>query len=125
VGPVVASYIQDFFAESRNQVLIDDLLEAGVHWDPMPESSSASSPVSGKAVVLTGALETMSRDEAKARLQALGARVAGSVSSKTDLVIAGPGAGAKLRKAESLGIPVYDELWLQAILDEASATGET
>jgi DNA ligase (NAD+) len=107
VGPVVAQAIADFFAEPHNLEVVDDLLS---EVSPPPFAvKTKQSPVSGKTLVFTGSLETLSRDEAKAQAEALGAKVAGSVSAKTDLVIAGPGAGSKLKKAQELGIEVIDE----------------
>jgi DNA ligase (NAD+) len=108
IGPEVANALLDFFEEPHNQQVLDDLLAAGVQ----PEDvvwETRDSRVSGKTLVFTGSLETISRDEAKAQAEALGAKVAGSVSAKTDLVIAGPGAGSKLKKAQELGIEVIDE----------------
>jgi len=107
VGPVVAKALVDFFAEEHNREAWADLL-GEVH--PIPYAAEIrESAVSGKTLVFTGTLETLSRDEAKAQAEALGARVAGSVSAKTDLVIAGPGAGSKLKKAAELGVRVIDE----------------
>ena len=108
VGPVVASHIHEFFAEQHNQETITRLLNAGIHW-PEPEQSASSRPLQGKIFVLTGTLANMTRDDAKQKLQLLGARVSGSVSGKTDYVVAGEAAGSKLRKAEELGVEVIDE----------------
>ncbi len=112
VGIVVATHTFNFFAEESNREVIRQLTEeAGVHW-PTPviiKAEEIDSPFAGKTVVLTGSLSIMSRDDAKARLVALGAKVAGSVSKKTDLVIAGEAAGSKLVKAQELGIEVIDE----------------
>lgn len=112
VGIVVATHVFNFFAEESNREVIRQLVEvAGVHW-PAPvviKAEEIDSPFAGKTVVLTGSLSLMSRDDAKARLAALGAKVAGSVSKKTDLVIAGEAAGSKLAKAQELGIEVIDE----------------
>lgn len=108
VGPVVAHHIETFFEQPHNREVIQRLLDVGVHW-PEEKRASANSVVSGKTIVLTGTLEKMSRSEAKEKLLALGAKVAGSVSKKTDYVVAGSEAGSKLSKAESLGIPVVGE----------------
>ena len=107
VGPVVAEAVADFFLEEHNEAALDALL-AEVTPQPM-EAVAASSPVAGKTVVFTGALEKMTRDEAKAMAERLGAKVAGSVSKKTDLVVAGPGAGSKLAKAQELGVETISE----------------
>lgn len=117
IGPVVAQALVDFFAEEHNRAVWDDLLSVVT---PMAfVSTTRTSAVSGKTLVFTGSLETLSRDEAKAQAQALGARVAGSVSAKTDLIIAGPGAGSKLKKAAELGIEVIDEAGWRAIVVNA------
>jgi DNA ligase (NAD+) len=107
VGDVVAEAVVDFFAEPHNETALDALL-AQVTPVPM-ERVEASSPVAGKVVVFTGTLERMTREEAKAMAERLGAKVAGSVSKKTDLVVAGPGAGSKLAKAEGFGVEVITE----------------
>ncbi|MDE2578404.1 MAG: NAD-dependent DNA ligase LigA [Hyphomicrobiales bacterium] len=107
VGAVVAEAVVDFFREAHNETVLDELL-AEVAPQPM-EAVAASSPVAGKTVVFTGSLERLTRDEAKAQAERFGAKVAGSVSKKTDLVVAGPGAGSKLAKAEELGIEVISE----------------
>ncbi|POR56991.1 NAD-dependent DNA ligase LigA [Bosea psychrotolerans] len=107
VGPTVVEALVQFFAEAHNEQLLDRLLEQVV---PQPLEAVASvSPVAGKTVVFTGALEQMTRDEAKAMAERLGAKVAGSVSSKTDLLVAGPGAGSKLKDAAKHGVQVIDE----------------
>ena len=114
VGPVVVKALGDFFHEDHNRQVWDDLLrECDV---PPYVVETKESPVSGKTVVFTGKLETMSRDEAKAQAERLGARAAGTVSPKTDLVVAGPGAGSKLKKAAELGIEVIDEAaWAEIV----------
>ena len=116
VGPVVAEALVDFFHEAHNREVLDDLLSEVA---PQPYVSDAKQTEwTGKTIVFTGTLETMSRDEAKAQAERLGARSAGSVSAKTDLVVAGPGAGSKLKKAEDLGIPVVNEAeWAQIVAD--------
>jgi len=116
VGPVVAEALVDFFHEAHNREALDDLLS---EISPKPFVSDAKQTEwSGKTIVFTGSLETMSRDEAKAQAERLGARAAGSVSAKTDLVVAGPGAGSKLKKAEELGIRVVNEAeWAQIVAD--------
>lgn len=107
VGPIVAKYLVAFFQQSSNRELLEDLQGLGVHW-PAPQAQG-DQPLAGKTIVLTGSLEEMGRSEAKERLQALGAKVAGSVSSQTFLVIAGAKAGSKLTKAQDLGLEVLDE----------------
>ncbi len=119
VGPVVAEALVDFFHEPHNREALDDLL---AEVSPRPFVSDArETEWSGKTIVFTGSLETMSRDEAKAQAERLGARAAGSVSAKTDLVVAGPGAGSKLKKAEELGIRVIGEEEWAKIVAEATA----
>ena len=119
IGPEVANAILDFFEEPHNREAVDDLLRAGVRPADLVWQTRAS-PVTGKTLVFTGSLETLSRDEAKAQAEALGAKVAASVSAKTDLVIAGPGAGSKLNKAQELGIEVIDEAaWAKIVADSA------
>jgi DNA ligase (NAD+) len=117
VGPVVVEALGDFFHEAHNQQVWDDLL--GEVEPPDYVVETRASAVSGKTVVFTGKLETMSRDEAKAQAERLGARAAGSVSAKTDLVVAGPGAGSKLKQAAALGIDVIDEAAWAEIVREA------
>jgi DNA ligase (NAD+) len=107
IGPVVGEAIADFFAEPRNEAALDALIEQ-VTIEPM-EAIAAGHPLAGKTIVFTGSLERMTRDEAKAIAERLGARVSGSISAKTDLVVAGPGAGSKLAKARELGIERVDE----------------
>jgi len=117
VGPVVAEALVDFFQEAHNREALDDLLSVAT---PKAFVSDAKQTEwSGKTIVFTGSLETMSRDEAKAQAERLGAHAAGSVSAKTDLVVAGPGAGSKLKKAEELGIRVIGEAEWARIVAEA------
>ncbi len=108
VGEVLAEALVDFFAEKHNRDVLVSLRRAGVEPVPLAERET-SSPIAGKTVVFTGSLERMTRSEAKARAEQMGAKVAGSVSAKTDLVVAGPGAGSKLAKASELGIEVISE----------------
>lgn len=117
IGPVVADALIDFFHEAHNRDVWNDLLSEVS--PPAYVSNVRASSVSGKTVVFTGSLETMSRDEAKAQAEALGAKTAGSVSAKTDLLVAGPGAGSKLKKAADLGIKVIDEAGWAAIVAAA------
>ena len=116
VGPIVAARIAHFFAEPHNRQAIAALQAAGMHWPEGAPQRSADGPLAGKTVVLTGGLSTMSRNEAGVKLEALGAKVAGSVSKKTSLVVAGEAAGSKLAKAQELGIEVWDEAALLAFL---------
>ncbi len=108
IGAVVADAVIEFFREARNEEMLDALL-AEVKVEPVETAATASSPVAGRTVVFTGSLEQMTREEAKAMAERLGAKVGGSVSKKTDLVVAGPGAGSKLAKAAELGVKVVDE----------------
>ncbi|MEI2742506.1 MAG: NAD-dependent DNA ligase LigA [Candidatus Competibacter sp.] len=116
VGPVAAAAIQAFFSEPLNQKLIARLRAAGLVWSEAAQPRTADRSLAGKTVVLTGGLESLSRDEATARLRALGAKVAGSVSKKTDYVVAGRDAGSKLDKARELGVAVLDEAGLLSVL---------
>lgn len=118
VGAAVADDLLAFFAEAHNQEVLDGLARELIIED-FEAPDTDSSPIAGKTVVFTGNLETMSRNEAKAGAQALGAKVAGSVSAKTDLVIAGPGAGSKLKKAEDLGVEVKTEQEYLALIGKA------
>ena len=117
VGPVVVQALGDFFHEPHNIAAWDDLL-AQVD-PPAFVVETRASPVTGKTLVFTGTLETLSRDEAKAQAERLGAKVAGAVSARTDLVIAGPGAGSKLKKAQDLGLEVIDEAAWNALVADA------
>jgi DNA ligase (NAD+) len=118
IGPEVANALLDFFEEAHNREVLDDLRAAGVRPADVIWETKAS-PVSGKTLVFTGSLETLSRDEAKAQAEKLGAKVAGSVSAKTDLVVYGPGAGSKLKKAAELGVETIDEAGWNALVAEA------
>ena len=108
IGPVVAEAIIEFFKEEHNEEMLDALL-AQVTTVPVETVAAVHSPVAGKTVVFTGSLEQMTREEAKAMAERLGAKVAGSVSKKTDIVVAGPGAGSKLAKAKEFDVQVMDE----------------
>ncbi|GAB57379.1 DNA ligase [Rheinheimera nanhaiensis E407-8] len=114
VGAVVAEHVSGFFAEAHNQDVISALLAAGIHWPDIVKQAATEQPLAGQTLVLTGTLTSMGRDEAKAGLQRLGAKVSGSVSAKTHAVIAGDNAGSKLAKATELNVPVWSE---QQMLD--------
>lgn len=118
VGPVVAKRVATFFADERNLQVIQGLREHGVHWADIEVVPQETLPLAGKTYVLTGNLESMTRDEAKSRLEAFGAKVSGSVSGKTDCVVAGPGAGSKLNKAETLGVMIIDETAFLQLLEQ-------
>lgn len=119
VGPVVAGFIVEFFQRSDNQTLLQQLRQQGVQWPAAaPKADTASLPLAEQTYVLTGTLASMSRDQAKALLQTLGATVTSSVSKKTHCVVAGPGAGSKLQKAEKLGIDIMDEAALLAFFNQ-------
>ncbi|MFZ5755957.1 MAG: NAD-dependent DNA ligase LigA [Pseudomonadota bacterium] len=122
VGPVVAAAIAGFFREPHNRDVVAALQAAGVHWpESDPVELPAALPLAGKTFVLTGTLSSMGRDEAKAKLQALGAKVSGSVSKKTAVVVAGEEAGSKLDAARELGVDVWDEARFLAFLEEQGA----
>ncbi|MDP4534679.1 NAD-dependent DNA ligase LigA [Alkalimonas collagenimarina] len=118
VGAIVAQHLIAFFQEPHNQAVIDDLLAQGIHWPIIEVQAASEQPLAGKTLVLTGTLMSMGRDEAKSRLQRLGAKVSGSVSAKTHAVIAGENAGSKLNKATDLGVAVWDESAMQAVFDQ-------
>ncbi|MDH5573443.1 MAG: NAD-dependent DNA ligase LigA, partial [Gammaproteobacteria bacterium] len=109
VGPIVAQSILTFFAQAHNLAVIKELQQAGVHWPDMEVKSESELPLKDKSFVLTGTLTEMTRDEAKAALLALGAKVSGSVSKKTDYVVVGENPGSKAEKAESLGVTILTE----------------
>ncbi|HWV15683.1 MAG TPA: NAD-dependent DNA ligase LigA [Cellvibrio sp.] len=117
VGPVVAHFAYEFFQQENNRTAVEQLKAAGIHW-PDEVATAVDAPLLGLTYVLTGSLEIFNRDDAKAHLLALGAKVSGSVSAKTDYVVAGPGAGSKLQKAEELGIKVLTEEDLLALLKQ-------
>jgi len=118
VGPVVAESVARFFAEPHNREVIEQLRAAGVHWqEGEPAARAPGGPFAGKIVVLTGTLASMTRDEAKERIEAAGGKVTGSVSKKTDFVVAGAEAGTKLERARELGIAVLDEARFRAALE--------
>jgi DNA ligase (NAD+) len=117
VGPVVAGHVHGYFADPERREAIAELRGVGVHWPETAQRPEAL-PLAGQTWVLTGSLEAMTRDEAKERLAQLGAKVTGSVSRNTDTVVAGPGAGSKLDKARSLGVPVLDEAAFLALLED-------
>lgn len=116
VGPVVAARIAHFFAEPHNREAIAALQAAGMHWQEGAPQQAINGPLAGKTIVLTGTLSSMGREEAGAKLEALGAKLAGSVSKKTAIVIAGEAAGSKLIKAQELGVEIWDEAALLAFL---------
>ena len=134
VGPVVAEHIVHFFAEPHNREVVEALRAAGVHWpDPEPAPAppgdagdeAAQVPLAGRTFVLTGTLEAMNRDEARARLEAMGAKITGSVSKKTSAVIAGADPGSKVTKAESLGVPVLGPEELARLLEGEDLLAES
>jgi DNA ligase (NAD+) len=120
VGTVVAEHLHSFFAEPHNQQVITALLAAGINWPAIEQQADTEQPLAGQTIVLTGTLTSMGRDDAKMKLQRLGAKVSGSVSNKTHAVIAGDNAGSKLAKATELNVPVWNE---QQMLDLFSQYG--
>ena len=125
IGPIMAAHIAHFFAEPHNREVIAALQAAGVHWKEGAPQRTADGPLAGQTVVLTGGLASMSRDEAGGKLEALGAKVSGSVSKKTSFVVAGEAAGSKLAKAQELGIEVWDEARLIAFLEQQKSGLDT
>ena len=117
VGPIVAQSIRTFFDQEHNREVVEQLRACGVHWTEGEAAERAAQPLAGKTFVITGTLPTLSRDEAKDKVEAAGGKVAGSVSKKTDYVVAGTEAGSKLTKALELGVPVIDEEALLAMLE--------
>jgi DNA ligase (NAD+) len=117
VGPVVAQSVRTFFEQAHHQEIVEQLRACGVTWEEGPPAERAPQPLTGKTVVLTGTLPNLGREEAKAMLEAAGAKVAGSVSQKTSYVVAGAEAGSKLDKALALGVPVLDEAGLLSLLN--------
>ena len=115
LGGVIAKSLQTYFATEGSEILLRELTEAGVNLDYKGQTVVADAALSGLTVVLTGKLERLKRSEAKSKLESLGAKVTGSVSKKTDLVVAGADAGSKLQKAQELGIEVRDEAWLESL----------
>ena len=115
LGSVIAKSLQTYFATEGSEILLTELKEAGVNLDYKGQTVVADAALSGLTVVLTGKLERLKRSEAKSKLESLGAKVTGSVSKKTDLVVAGADAGSKLQKAQELGIEVRDEAWLESL----------
>ncbi|MCB5184296.1 NAD-dependent DNA ligase LigA [Methylobacillus gramineus] len=118
VGPIVAESIVEFFLESHNQEVIAALIAAGIHWEETSGKQTASGALTGKTLVLTGTLPTMSREHAKEMIEQAGGKVSGSVSKKTHYVVAGAEAGSKLERAQELGVTVLDEAGLVALLAE-------
>jgi len=116
VGPIVADHLLQFFASENSMAVVNALRSAGVHWPDIQPVEHSALALAGETWVVTGKLETLGRNEAKAYLQGLGAKVAGSVSQKTSCVVAGPGAGSKLSKAQELGVKVIDEAAFLALL---------
>ncbi|MDB5806008.1 MAG: ligase, NAD-dependent [Betaproteobacteria bacterium] len=119
VGPIVAAAVVQFFRQPHNREVVEQLRAAGVTWKEGEPAATVSSAISGKTFVLTGTLPSLSREEAKEMIEAQGGKVAGSVSKKTDYVVAGAEAGSKLAKAEELGVPIVDEDGLKQLLEQA------
>jgi len=118
IGPVAAASIQRFFKEEHNQKIIQILIEAGITWPKIEQANQETLPLAGQTIVITGTLTDLTREQTKQIMQKMGAKVAGSVSAKTNFVIAGEKAGTKLTKAQQLGIPVWDETKLMQYLEQ-------
>jgi DNA ligase (NAD+) len=124
VGPIVAQSIAQFFAEPHNLSVVNKLRAAGVRWPESAGAQQSAGVLAGKTLVLTGTLPTLTRDAAKEKIEAAGGKVAGSVSKKTDYVVAGAEAGSKLAKAQELGVTILDEAGLLALLEPADRSGQ-
>jgi DNA ligase (NAD+) len=124
VGPIVAQSIAQFFGEPHNLEVVRQLRDAGVHWAESAGVQQSAGILTGRTLVLTGTLPTLTREQAKEKIEAAGGKVAGSVSKKTDYVVAGAEAGSKLAKAQELGVPVLDEAGLLALLEPDDAPGQ-
>ena len=120
VGPVVAAHVASFFRQPHNREVIEELIEAGIHWPAETPASAAAQPLAGRTFVLTGSL-SRPRGVVKEELEGLGAKVSGSVSKKTDYLVAGADPGSKLAKAEKLGVSVLDEAGLERLLADSRA----
>ena len=118
VGPVIAGHVHAFFAEPRNQAVIAALIHHGLRWPALPRAAAGAAPLAGRTFVLTGRLETLTRDEAGDRIRALGGKLAGSVSKKTDYLVAGAEAGSKLDKANRLGVRILGEQEFLQLLEQ-------
>ena len=118
VGPIVARRIVAFFAQAHNGEVIDGLLKAGVHWPVNEAKADADGPLSGQTFVLTGSLQAFTREQAGEKLEALGAKIASSVSKKTSVLVAGEDSGSKLAKARELNVRIWSESELLAYLSE-------
>jgi DNA ligase (NAD+) len=126
IGEIVAKHILAFFNEDHNKIIIEQLRKVGVNWqeaEPVSQADMAELPLAGKVFVITGTLSEMGRDDAKNYLQALGGKVTGSVSAKTDCLVAGEKAGSKLTKAEGLGIDILDEAGFIGLLRQHNVKG--
>jgi DNA ligase (NAD+) len=117
VGPIVARSLRHFFDQPHNREVVEQLRACGIHWPESQAPADRPQPLAGQVLVITGTLQAFGRDELTERLEALGAKVTGSVSKKTSAVIAGADAGSKLTKAQALGVPVWDEAKLLAMLN--------
>ena len=119
IGDVIAESVKNFFSNSENRQTVDDLIKYGVllQFSEKPSAAEHDMPLAGKTFVLTGTLEQMTRDQARQRIEAAGGKVTGSVSRKTDYVVAGEAPGSKRDKAEALGVPVLDETGLLRLLE--------
>ena len=124
IGPIVASHILAFLQEKHNQTVIDALIRSGIRWDEVDVEAPSDSPFKDKTVVITGTLARFSRTEAKELLKKLGAKVAGSVSKKTDMLIVGENPGSKVSVAQKHNVTIVDENQLIAFLDGSDSSGK-